>query len=70
MISSTLPEIKKGRTQPEYHTQTLITPRRKPSWSIEETYLRMHASNSKDKTAYLGFSPVRKHLPANYKDTE
>ena len=32
--------------------------------------MRMQASNSKDKTAYLGFSPVRKHMPPNYKDAE
>jgi hypothetical protein len=59
MISNTLPEIKKGRPKQEYHTQSIVTPRRKPSWSIEEAYMRMQVSNSKDKTAYLGFSPVR-----------
>jgi len=70
MNSSTLPDIKKGRTHQEYNTQSIVTPRRKPSWSIEEAYMRMQVSNSKDKTAYLGFSPVRKHLPAPYKDSE
>jgi len=27
-------------------------------------------ANSKEKTAYLGFSSVRKHLPPLYKDAE